>query len=172
MKRLFLLSLLLVATATAPVAAQSAGNSTEVDPPTYAGSIDQSTRIVDYQYQDGVFTVWIESDIPTVLVVSDALGPLSDSGVTKIPQKRTSIPGGRSKITMPVESFRGEAGISVATSDGAAYISTGVDPANPWAGGNATLGWIGGAGIALLFFILAGVYVIRKEGGAPQEATP
>jgi hypothetical protein len=67
MKRLFLLSLLLVATATAPVAAQSAGNSTEVDPPTYAGSIDQSTRIVDYQYQDGVFTVWIESDIPTVL---------------------------------------------------------------------------------------------------------
>jgi hypothetical protein len=141
---------------------------------TYVGQVDNHTRIIAYRYSDKnqTFAVVIEADRPTLLAISDALGPVSDEGVSEIPSKDVSVDSGRSTITMQVQPHRGSAAISVASPDGAVYISTGVPPVNPLGDSNPTLGWLGGAGIAVGMFLLAGLWVLRQEGGGVEVAGP
>jgi hypothetical protein len=91
---------------------------------TYVAQIDSTTRIVDYSYQAGTFTVTLEADRPTMVGVADALGPFAQDGAAQIPMKRKLVPAGQTTITMSVEEWRGRAAVSVSTARGAVALST------------------------------------------------
>jgi hypothetical protein len=153
----------------ADTAEASAGSNSK-----YVGQVDNHTRIVAYRYDDRnqTFAVVLEADRATLLTLSDALGPASEAGVSNIPSKDVTLQAGRSTVTMQVQPHRGSAAISVASADGAVYISTGVPPVNPLGDSNPTLGWLGGAGISVAMFLLAGLWVLRQEGGGVEVAGP
>jgi hypothetical protein len=125
--------------------------------------------VVDYRYDGDLMHVTLHADIPTRAAISDVLGPVSESGARAVPVKTVMVDG-TMEVSMDVEEYRGSAAISVGTSDGAVYVSTGIDPVNPFAGGSATLGWFGGAGLSILMFTAAAIYKMRSEGGAPEVA--
>jgi len=155
-----------ISTATATVTETSG----EPDTNTVRYQLGSNVQITGYSYSDGVFRVKVKTDTPTRIVVSDALGPLSDSGVSEVPQRSIFVDGTQT-IKMDVEEYRGGAAVSVATSGGTVYISTGITTSgNPFEGGSPTVGWIGGASLAVLMFVLAGVWKLRRESTTPRIA--
>jgi hypothetical protein len=182
MKRIILITLLVVGLLATPVAAQettstpatSSTNQTstpEPAKPTYAGEIDPATRIVDYRIEGGTLTLTLESDIPQIVVLTDSYAPLDEgAGVSNIPQKRTTIPKGRSEVTISAESYQGEIGVAVATTRGAVFISSGdIDNSSPFNGLSGGQGLFAGVFIAFGMTTLAGYRYMKREGGSPES---
>lgn len=137
-------------------------------------SLGPAVTLVSYEFdqQTSTFNVTLRAEVYTEIVVSDALGVLDDEGVSHVPQRRVGLNRGETTVSLKVETYRGDAGVSVASPKGAVYVSTGIDSGNPFAGGDPTLGWIGGASLAVVMFFGAAGYVLRKEGADPVEGTP
>ena len=183
MKRIILITLLVVGLLAAPAAAQettstpapSSTNQTTSTPepakPTYAGEIDPATRIVDYTITDGTLTLTLESDVPQIIILTDSYAPLDEgAGVSNIPQKRTTIPRGRSEVTISAESYQGEIGVAVATTRGAVFISSGdIDQSSPFNGLSGGQGLFAGVFIAFGMTTLAGWRYMKREGGSPES---
>ena len=157
-----------ISTATATGTATETPGEPDTNPVRY--QLGPNTQILGYSYSDGVFRVKVKATIPTRIVVSDALGPLSESGVSEVPQRSVFVDGTQT-VQMDVEEYQGGAGVSVSSSSGTVYISAGVGGrGNPFEGGSPTVGWIGGAVVAVLMFALAGLWTLRKEGNEPKKA--
>jgi hypothetical protein len=161
------------------------GSSTETPTPTptatpapggrqAVASLGPAVTLVSYEFhQDNqTFALTLRAEAYTQIVVSDALGPLQDEGVSTVPQRRVALERGETTVTMRVEEYRGSAAVSVASPRGAVYVSTGIQSPNPFADGDPTVGWVGGATLAVAMFVGAALYVLRKEGADPVEGTP
>jgi hypothetical protein len=137
-------------------------------------SLGPAVTLVSYEFHQAnqTFALTLRADAYTQIVVSDALGPLQDEGVSTVSQRRVGLERGETTVTMAVKEYRGDAGVSVASPRGAVYVSTGIESPNPFADGDPTVGWIGGATLAVVMFVFAALYVKRKEGADPVEGTP
>ena len=121
------LGLALLALLSGSVAAQNATASSGAANETYIAQIDGNVKLVDYRYDASsqTFIVELESDVTTLVAISDAFGPFAESGVSTIPMKRTTIPEGRSTLRMQVSEWDGRAAVSIATANAAVAVSTG-----------------------------------------------
>ena len=163
---------------TAPTT--TAAPATGDDATQLAAQIDPVTTIrnIDYNADTQTFKLTIHAEIPTRIVISDNLAAMkANRGVTgmstaQIPQKRLTLDVGTTTVTMQAAEWRGKTAITVATTRGAISINNGVPTGSPFAGSSGTTGWLGGTGGALGAFILAALYKLKKEGGAPVEASP
>jgi hypothetical protein len=110
-------------------AAEAAEEATE---PTYLAQLSPTARVLDYRIREvdsetARIAVDVETDVPTLFVLSDVLGGLSSEGVSMVQQERTTLPSGKGTLSMDVGLFDDElAGLGVATSGGAVTISTGL----------------------------------------------
>mgnify|MGYP000468813069 CR=1 FL=1 len=172
MRKLFLAvaAVMVIASGTAiPATAQStppAQNTTTQGQPVML-DVGEHVTVHRYWYENGEFHIVLSSNIATLVSVTDSMAGIKDSGGTTVPFRRVTVDG-QTEVVMDVTEYRGGAAVSVGTSDGLVRLSTGVSPANPFAGSSPTMGWLGGGGIAILSFIGAGIWVIRKESGEPE----
>lgn len=141
MRTALLSVLLLLLAMTAPVVAQEAPTGTEVqtvmdesnatetetaasEPVTYRGSVDETLRIRSVSYSDGVMTVTVEADVPKLVVLSAwSSAAAGGEGVHDVPQSRTSVSPGVTRLSVDAQPSRGMVQISVATNRGAVLIS-------------------------------------------------
>lgn len=157
------------------VAAQEAENSTatttaeDTGPDDAVIDVGPYVTVTDYHYSGGEFVVTLHADLPTRVAIADVLGSVQDAGAREVPTKRVMV-NGETRVRMQVGTYRGAAAVSVGTANSAVYLSTGIQPINPLAGGSATVGWVGGSVLAISMFIAAAIWVIRQEGGAPEVA--
>lgn len=154
--------------AAAQTDGQTNTTTTESEPESTLIQVDQYVRVIDYSYSGGEFVIELEAEIPSLVTVSDALGPVADEGASEIPQRQYTVDG-RETIVMDVEEFRGSAAVSVATPDGGIYLSTGVSAPNPFSLTSSTTGWLGGAFTVVLMAVLA---LIKVSGETVDEPTP
>jgi|GEM_PF-1782295 len=167
---LALTALLVVATLPATAApTTTTQNTTTANPDghTVRMQVGQYVTIERYWYQNGKFHVVLTADVPTLVSVTDSMAGIADAGATSVPYRRVMVDG-QTEVVMEVTEYRGGAAVSVGTSGDLVRLSTGVSPANPFASSSPTMGWLGGAGIAVLSFVGAGAWVIRKESGTPE----
>jgi len=174
MKRaLIALALILsvVAGGVGTVAAQENSTTTTEQEGPQSAVIDVGpyVTVTDYHYSGGEFVVDLHADLPTRIAISDVLGQVEEAGAREVPSKRVMV-NGETTVRMEVGTYRGAAAVSIGTSSSAVYLSTGIQPINPLAGGSATVGWIGGSALAILMFVTAALWVMRQEGGAPEVA--
>ena len=127
--------------------------------------VGRNVDVTDWGFQDGTFSVTVEADIPTRVVVSDALGPVVSEGATRVPQRSVFVED-RRVIQMTVQSFEGAAAVSVGTSSGAVYLSTGVTESNPFRYFGGTSGLFSGVFLSMMLSIGATSFVLwREESG-------
>ncbi|MFB6120974.1 MAG: hypothetical protein ABEJ68_07670 [Halobacteriaceae archaeon] len=182
MKRaLFALTLLLAVVAGAGVGTVAAQENSTTSTPTPSDGTGETgpnqtvirvgphLSVTDYWYDGDEMHVKLYADLPTLVSVADVLGAVDESGARRVEAKRVMVRG-ETTVTMDVGEYRGAAAVSIGTSDGGVYLSTGIKPINPLAGGSATVGWLGGSALAIGCFILAALWVMRQEGGAPEVA--
>ena len=132
--------------------------------------IDEDLRLVSSSYDgSGTATLVFQTDSSKAVTLADA-GGFMDGGEIN---RRTLVLDGEGTHTVEfqvTESERGYVGVSIATQK-VLYGKVIQKPTvSPFSGASGTTGWLGGATIVLLSFVAAGVYIKRKEGGAPVEA--
>ncbi len=132
--------------------------------------IDSGLRLVSSSYDgSGTATLVFETDGAKAVTLADA-GGFMDGGQIN---RRTLVLKGEGTHTVEfqvTESDRGYVGVSIATQE-VLYGKVIEEPTvSPFSGASGTTGWLGGASIVVVSFLLAGYYVRSKEGGAPVEA--
>jgi hypothetical protein len=173
---LIILALVLIATATGAVStvsaqAQGAQNATTTGddgPGSAVIDVGRHLTVTDYEFRDGQMRVQLEADLPTLVTISGVLGQVTEAGAREIPQKQLMIRD-TTTVSMDVEQYRGGAAVSVATNNGAVYLSTGVRAPNPYGAVSPTAGWLGGASVVVAMGVLA-VRKVRGEGPTEPEA--
>jgi hypothetical protein len=97
-------------------------------------AIGPTSRIRDYRVdrlddERAEVAIDLSLDRPHQVVTSDMFGAIaadSSGGVTGIPQTRDTVGSGETTLTRTVGLWDGDVGLSVATTEGAAWIATGV----------------------------------------------
>jgi hypothetical protein len=97
-------------------------------------AIGPTSRIRDYRVdrlddERAEVAIDLSLDRPHQVVTSDMFGAISSDssgGVTGIPQTRDTVGSGESTLSRTVGLWEGDVGLSVATTEGAAWIATGV----------------------------------------------
>lgn len=131
--------------------------------------VSENVQVVDWTYDGSSSTMRVRllvRNLPTAVTVADVLGPVQDAGASRVDSTRVFLEQGVSTVTVPVEEYRGAAAVSVATSEGAVYLSTGISPPNPFTAVGPTTAWFGGASVVVGMGILA---VRRVRGSGPDE---
>ncbi|MFC4247244.1 hypothetical protein ACFOZ7_09580 [Natribaculum luteum] len=184
------------AIATQPVAAQAQENSSDevypgdqgpvspdvqenaTDEPTVAPSedylqqIDNETRIVDWEYRPGMFTIEIEADSATQISMTEA-GDFEE-GTGTFNYKETGLQEGTNTVTMPVTDREG-AGVAIATrasleQGSGAFVSVGQVEKNPFRHFGGESGLFTGVIMTIVSAALGAAYVIRSEDNGVIEA--
>jgi hypothetical protein len=175
-----LFALLVVAVATMPAAAAAPDDPGVPNATTTVEQADDrtvrispATRITDYTYQNGVWRVTVESEISTTLTIAEATR-MDEGGARSFRIRQYRVQRGTSTVTFQADRVDGMAAISVTTPESiqggeGAYVQAGDAVGNPLADTSPTLGWFGGAGVAVLSFVGAAVMVMRSERGEPRE---
>jgi alkylation response protein AidB-like acyl-CoA dehydrogenase len=128
-----------------------------------------TVQLVGWRYNGEKMFITLKADTTTVVSLADAYAGMNQAGVTTVPTRSVTVLGTRTVVMDTVE-LRGESAVTVGA-DKVARVSTGAPVVgNPFAGGSPTAGWVGGAVLAGSMFVLAGAYVLRKEGGEPKVA--
>jgi hypothetical protein len=171
------LTLLLATAVVAPAAGQASpqpttteANSTETD--RQGTRIDGDLRLVSTSYDgSGTATLTFETDSAKAVTLADAGGFVDGGRINR----RTLVfdEAGTHTVDFDVtESDRGYVGVSIATDD-VLYAEVIRSPSiSPFRSSTGTVGWFAGAGIVLVSFVGAALWKLRKEGGAPVEASP
>jgi hypothetical protein len=97
-------------------------------------AIGPTSRIRDYRVDRldddrAEVAIDLSLDVPQQVVTSDMFGAISSDssgGVSGIPQTRDTVGSGESTLSRTVGLWDGDVGLSVATTEGAAWIATGV----------------------------------------------
>lgn len=155
---------------TSPQPTTTEANSTATD--RQGSRIDGDLRLVSTSYDgSGTATLVFETDGPKAVTLADAGGFMDGGRINR----RTLVldESGRHTVEFSVtESDRGYVGVSIATQD-VLYAEVIRSPTiSPFRSSTGTVGWFAGASIVLVSFIGAALWKLRKEGGAPVEATP
>lgn len=150
-------------TTPTPRGAQTAGNTT-----TYVAAIDDATRIVSWSYDDGTFTITIESDRPQLITVIQPIS--SKRGISRFQMGSKMIPEGRSTIRVESAEVRGMALVTLATQRAGITISTGTEALTALGWVSSYFAWFVGSTIGISLVVLAGWYKKRQEAKKPREA--
>ncbi|GGN17875.1 hypothetical protein GCM10009021_18460 [Halarchaeum nitratireducens] len=164
--------------AVAPAAAAPNGSTTSTNATVVAGghpvSVDGVMTIQGWEYEDGRFNVTLTASQYHVATL--AASARASERVAHSPYRQVVLEGSESTtVSIPADRVDGEASVSVTTG---ACIQSGSCPTvysddtslgSPF-GGSPTLGWLGGAGIAVLSMVAGALYVVRRRGAEPREA--
>ncbi|QLC34076.1 hypothetical protein EFA46_007615 [Halarchaeum sp. CBA1220] len=178
MRRL-LLVIAVLGVAVAPAAAAPNGSTTtSTNATVVAGghpvAVDGVMTIQGWEYENGRFNVTLTASQYHVATL--AASARASDRVAHSPYRQVVLQGGESTtVSIPADRVDGEASVSVTTG---ACIQSGSCPTvysddtslgSPF-GGSPTLGWLGGAGIAVLSMVAGALYVVRRGGAEPREA--
>ena len=165
-----------------PVAADDASNVTnetaadlEADAEatdSFEQTIDSQTRVTDWSYSDGRFTLEIEADEPTTVSLTEA--GTFEEGTTSFNYDEADLEEGTNTITFAVADREGAA-VAIATrrslSQGTgAIVSTGMVEQNPFRHFGGETGLFSGVAMTTLLAALGGLYVVRSEEKGVVEA--
>ncbi|MCL9812585.1 hypothetical protein AArcSt11_02820 [Natranaeroarchaeum aerophilus] len=132
----------------------------------YEQLIDAETRVVEWSYDSGVFTITVDADEDTELGITEAGGFEEGSGSYNF--ETVEIPEGESTVTFSTRDGNGAA-VTISTQESlaqgtGAYLSTGTDvEENPFRHFGGTSGLFSGVGMTVLLAGLAAGYVVRSE---------
>lgn len=178
MRRFFaVLTVLLIATASVPAAHAQGANGTEAQNATPSEAdmnqvnvdLGNGVTLLGWHYDGDTMHVAVEASYPVPVSITDSYAGLDARGVSELPERETMV-SGRETLHINTEEYHGESAVSVGA--GRSFrVNTGMATfGNPFAGGNPTVGWLGGSVLAVGMFVGAGAYVLRQEGGAPKVA--
>lgn len=138
MKRIFFALILIVATTATAGVATAANTSSPTPTATPTGQtttveLSPTTRISEWQYQNGTFEIIVESTVPARVTLTDA-GELSriladgkGAATAKANQRSYTVTSGRTTLRFDAVRVDGNAAVTIATNngDGLAVIRTG-----------------------------------------------
>ena len=166
-----------------PVAAQSnqtAGNQTSGEPVAQAAddsvqTIDNQTRVVDWSYEPGRFTLEIEADEPTTISLTES--GAFEEGTTSFNYAERELDEGTQTVTFIVSPRQGEKGAAVAIATAksleqgtGAIVSTGMVQNNPFRHFGGESGLFSGVAITVGMAAVGAWWVIRSEENGVVEA--
>jgi len=137
------------------------------------------TKITRWRYEDGQFHITLQMDLPYGIEVTDngaLVSQLRDGEGARVvdvdAESQTFNPGpGTTTIRVDADRVDGSAAVKVSAPGGTALLRTGsVGVGSPFAGDSPTVGWVGGASIAVLMALLAAGWVLRTEQSEPKVA--
>ena len=131
----------------------------------YLREIDNTTRVTDWEYRPGMFTITFEADEPTTISMTEA-GDFEE-GMGSFNYKEAELEEGTNHITMPVTDRMG-AGVAIATEasleqGGGASVSIGQREQNPFRNFGGESGLFSGVGLTVSMAGLGAWYVVRSE---------
>ncbi|SDC06052.1 hypothetical protein [Natrinema hispanicum] len=188
MRRLFIFATvaavaIAIGTGVGPVAAQSnqtATNQTSGEPVAQApdGSvqtIDNQTRIVDWSYEPGRFTLEIEADESTTISLTES-GSFEE-GTTSFNYAERDLDEGTQTVNFVVSPRQGEKGAAVAIATEksleqgtGAIVSSGMVQSNPFRHFGGQSGLFTGVIMTVALAALGAWYVVRSEENGVVEA--
>ncbi|OUJ18908.1 Spindle-shaped halovirus associated protein [Methanonatronarchaeum thermophilum] len=132
-------------------------------------AVDEITRILDYEFVDGVLVVELESDLSQTVRVVDSLVGIGDGGVTQVPVQSFLLDRGHNTIEVEVVEYRGDFAVSISTSRGMAMISG--DSGFLLFSGDADWSYVQVAGVSgfLSTLVLLGVLAYKKKGEEGED---
>lgn len=134
-------------------------------------TIDEHTRIVDWEIDDGHGSVVVESDRRQPILLSDAVAGVEALGATRVPEQETELAPGRNELSMSLETYAGDSAMTVSTRGGTIRLSSGIqesdDPFTAFGGASGLMfGIIMTVGLA----VLGSVYVLKSEQKGVEKA--
>jgi hypothetical protein len=134
--------------------------------------IDNTTRITEWSFQDGMVRITIQQDVPGSVTLTDALAGVQAEGATRVPTRTQYLPIGTHTVSMGVEEVRGGRSVSVATGEGTVRLSTGLkqQDKNPLETFGGESGLFTGVLMTVVLAALSAAYVVRSEDSGVVEA--
>ena len=181
MKRIFLLSLavaMALAMGMGGMGAVAADDGNETNETTaeaaeyYEQRIDSTTKITDWSYSSGRFTLVFEADEPTTVSMTEA-GSFEE-GTSTFNYDEQRLQEGENVLTFPVADRSGAA-VAIATQESlsqgsGAIVSTGAVEENPFRHFGGESGLFSGVLLAVSMSALGAWYVVRSEESGVMEA--
>ncbi|WP_343232846.1 hypothetical protein [Natrinema salinisoli] len=138
----------------------------------YEQEIDNETRIVDWDYRPGMFTITFEADSATKISMTEA-GDF-EAGTGSFNYKEAGLQEGTNTVTMPVTDRQG-AGVAIATrasleQGSGAFVSVGQVQKNPFSNFGGETGLFSGVALSVSLAALGAAYVVRSEDTGVIEA--
>ena len=138
-------------------------------------TIDNQTRVTDWSYSPGRFTLEIEADEPTTISLTES-GSFEE-GTTSFNYAERELDEGRQTVNFMVAPRQGGKGAAVAIATqqslengGGAIISTGTVQSNPFSNFGGTSGLFSGVALTTSLAGLGAWYVVRSEEDGVVEA--
>jgi len=138
-------------------------------------TIDNQTRVTDWSYNPGRFTLEIEADEPTTISLTESGSFEEDAESFNYAEKE--LEEGTQTVTFMVSSRQGQRGAAVAIATqqsldagGGAIVSTGQVQSNPFRHFGGETGLFSGVVMTVGFAALGAWYVIRSEEDGVVEA--
>ncbi|SER15202.1 hypothetical protein [Natrinema salaciae] len=158
-----------------PVAAQDANETaTNTTASDYEEIIDSNTRILEWSFDDGTFTITLEADEPTTVAVAESGSFEEGSG--QFTYRELAVPEGESTHTISVMDPEGAAltfGTSLSQEEErGAFISTGRDSSesNPLETFGGESGLFTGVGMTVVLAAVGAWWVVRSEESGVIDA--
>nr|WP_245550103.1 hypothetical protein [Halopiger xanaduensis] len=135
-------------------------------------AIDSDTRITDWEYRPGMFTITVEADTETEVSMTEAGG--FEEGTGSFNYDEVELEEGSNTITFAVTDREG-AGVAVATRRSlqqgtGAFVSVGTVERNPLKHFGGESGLFSGVAMTVSFAGLGAWYVVRSEETGVIEA--
>ncbi|PGF15811.1 hypothetical protein CP556_06575 [Natrinema sp. CBA1119] len=137
--------------------------------------IDNETRVVDWSYEPGRFSLEIEADEPTTISITES--GAFEEGAKSFNYGERELDEGTQTVTFMVSPRQGEKGAAVAIATqksldagGGAIVSTGTVQANPFRHFGGETGLFSGVLISVGCAALGAWYVVRSEESGVVEA--
>ncbi|ELZ08879.1 hypothetical protein C478_18386 [Natrinema thermotolerans DSM 11552] len=138
-------------------------------------TIDNQTRVTDWSYAPGRFTLEIEADEPTTVSLTESGSFEEDAESFNYAKKE--LEEGTQTVTFMVAPRQGGKGAAVAIATqqslengGGAIVSTGTVQSNPFSNFGGTSGLFSGVAMTSGFAGLGAWYVVRSEEDGVVEA--
>ncbi|WP_226006611.1 hypothetical protein [Natrinema salinisoli] len=138
----------------------------------YLQPIDTDTRITDWEYRPGMFTITLKANKTTKVSMTEA-GDFEE-GTGSFNYKEITVQEGTNTVTMPVTDRQG-AGVALATQASleqgtGAFVSVGQVQKNPFKNFGGETGLFTGVGLSVSLAALGAAYVVRSEDTGVIEA--
>ncbi|WP_265109615.1 hypothetical protein [Halosolutus halophilus] len=138
----------------------------------YLREIDSGTRITNWSYAPGMFTITIEADQDTKVSMTEA-GDFEE-GTGSFNYQEVELTEGSNTVTMPVTDRPG-AGVAIATrrslSQGSGvFVSVGQLERNPFRHFGGESGLFSGVALSVSLAAIGAAYVVRSENSGVIEA--
>lgn len=167
-------------TATATATPTATSTPTATPTPAQRSNVSQPvgpiTTVEKWTYNEETETMrlLLRTKVPTRVTLSAA--PDVGRGVGRFTVQATNTGVGEQWVSINVEETDGAAVVFISTpqcvsAGSCGFVSTNSRGAgDPFADGNPAWGWLGGSLLSVAMFVLAGAWILRTEGRAPEVA--